>query len=103
MSEKVTFQKSEVRKKGKTDFAALENMSEEDLKKSISEDKDVAPLLTTQWFNSARVVRPGKTPVTLRIDNDVIDYFRANGRFYQTKINIILRKYMEMESFVEPS
>jgi uncharacterized protein (DUF4415 family) len=33
--------------------------------------------------------------VTLRIDNDVLDWFKSQGRGYQTQINSLLRAYME--------
>jgi uncharacterized protein (DUF4415 family) len=38
---------------------------------------------------------PRKRQLTLRIDNDVIDFFKEQGRGYQTKINQLLRAYME--------
>jgi uncharacterized protein (DUF4415 family) len=38
---------------------------------------------------------PRKAQLTLRIDNDVIDFFKEQGRGYQTKINQLLRAYME--------
>ena len=41
--------------------------------------------------------RPMKKPVTLRIDADVIAWFKKDGRRYQTRINQALRKVMEKE------
>src|SRR5580704_15508377 len=41
--------------------------------------------------------RPIKKPVTLRLDADVIAWFRKSGRGYQTRINRALRKLMEEE------
>jgi uncharacterized protein (DUF4415 family) len=39
---------------------------------------------------------PGaKQQITLRIDSDVLDFFRHTGRRYQTRINAVLRSYME--------
>jgi uncharacterized protein (DUF4415 family) len=38
---------------------------------------------------------PGKRQVTLRIDEDVLDWFKAGGKGYQTRINALLRAYME--------
>ena len=37
----------------------------------------------------------GKVQLTLRIDQDVVEWFRKRGRGYQTKINALLRAYME--------
>ena len=41
--------------------------------------------------------RPLKKPVTLRLDADVIAWFKKDGRRYQTRINEALRKVMEKE------
>jgi uncharacterized protein (DUF4415 family) len=41
--------------------------------------------------------RPLKKPVTLRLDADVIAWFKKDGRRYQTRINTALRKVMERE------
>ncbi len=41
--------------------------------------------------------RPLKKPVTLRLDADVIAWFKKDGRRYQTRINEALRKVMERE------
>jgi uncharacterized protein (DUF4415 family) len=47
------------------------------------------------------IVRRGLKPVarkaqlTLRIDSDVLDWFRRQGQGYQTKINALLRAYMD--------
>ena len=58
------------------------------------------PPLTAEQFAKA-VVRVGLKPVppkqqiTLRLDADVLDWFRARGTGYQTQINSLLRAYME--------
>lgn len=36
---------------------------------------------------------PRKRPVTLRLDADVVDWFKGLGRGYQTRINAVLRSY----------
>jgi uncharacterized protein (DUF4415 family) len=41
--------------------------------------------------------KPIKKPVTLRLDADVLAWFRRDGRRYQTRINAALRKVMERE------
>ena len=40
-------------------------------------------------------VAPKKTLLSLRIDSDVIEWFRAEGAGYQSRINALLRAYME--------
>lgn len=41
--------------------------------------------------------RPMKKPITVRIDADVLAWFKKDGRKYQTRINLALRKVMEKE------
>ena len=88
MSKKSTFQGSE------TDWARIDAMSDEDIDFS-----DIPRTTPEFWVNG--IVRKGLEPVvrkdqlTLRIDKDVIEFFKEQGRGYQTKINQLLRAYME--------
>ena len=50
-----------------------------------------------QTYKIADLYRPVKKPVTLRLDADVIAWFKKDGRRYQTRINAALRKVMERE------
>ena len=49
------------------------------------------------FWKNARVVMPGqgKTHTGLRIDTDVLEWFKTSGKGYQTRINAILRSYYE--------
>ena len=82
----------------KTDRARLRAMTDADIKKAIAEDPDAAPILDAEWFKRARLSMPpkGKTPVTLRLDNDLLKWLRSQDG-YQTRINSMLRKWMEAE------
>ena len=42
-----------------------------------------------------RFYRPAKRPVTIRLDEDIIDWLKSYGRGYQTKANLLLRHAME--------
>ena len=50
-----------------------------------------------EFWASARVVMPssGKTSVHLRLDSDVLEWFKAQGRGHLTHMNAVLRSYME--------
>jgi uncharacterized protein (DUF4415 family) len=53
------------------------------------------PELSSDFFARA-IIWPGpKKQITLRVDPDVLTFFRKQGRGYQTVINAVLRKYME--------
>ena len=52
--------------------------------------------LPDDFWQGARVVTPvTKQAISIRLDEDVIDWFRATGPKYQTRINAVLRSYVE--------
>ena len=54
------------------------------------------PELDKDFFKSATLVLPEpKTTVTIRLDQRVLEWFKAKGPGYQTRINALLRAYME--------
>ena len=59
---------------------------------------DIPELTAEAWLNARRpaLYKPVKQPVTLRLDADVIAWFKehAAGRGYQTEINRVLRRYV---------
>ncbi len=60
------------------------------------------PPLSDEWFEQAgnRAHVPVKQPVSLRLDQDIIDYFKRQGRRYQTRINAVLRACVERQERV---
>lgn len=49
------------------------------------------------FTEALKFYKPIKKPVTLRLDADVLAWFKREGRRYQTRINSALRKLMERE------
>ena len=47
------------------------------------------------WANTVIQAPKTKTPVTIRLDTDVLDWFKDQGKGYQTKINAVLKTYYE--------
>lgn len=79
------------------ELAWLAAMSDEDIDFS-----DIPALDEKFWANAVRgkFYRPVKKQVTLRLDADVIEWFKAKqggARGYQTAINAALRKLIESE------
>jgi uncharacterized protein (DUF4415 family) len=63
-----------------------------------SADAPEAESLDAEFWKSAQVVMPaGKTSVHLRLDNDVIEWFRAHGKGHLTRMNAVLRAYVEAQ------
>jgi uncharacterized protein (DUF4415 family) len=80
-----------------TDWARLDAMTDEEVERLASED--MAELgIDPDWTEHATVVFPRpKERVTVRLDPDVLDWLKAQGRGYQTRINAILRAYYEAQ------
>ena len=63
-----------------------------------SPDAPEAESLGVAFWSSARVVMPGgKTSVHLRLDSDVVEWFKASGKGHLTRMNAVLRAYIEAQ------
>ena len=69
-------------------------MSDEEVEANAADDPH-AILSDDDWKHLRVVEPPTKTLFSIRLDSDVLDWFRAQGRGYQTRINAVLRAYME--------
>ena len=86
---------------GKTDWEALERLTDEEIEAAIASDPDAAPILDEEWFRNAVLVQPGKIATSLRVDDDVIRWFRAQGKGWQTRMNSVLRAYAKAHGGVK--
>jgi uncharacterized protein (DUF4415 family) len=74
-------------------------MRDEEVEAAAASNPDAPPLDQAFW-QEARVVLPRpvrKKHTGLRIDEDVLAWFRANGPGYQTHMNAVLRAYVEAQ------
>ena len=55
------------------------------------------PELDDEWFKNAKVITPKTKPVSVKVDNDVVKWYQDHDSDYQTKINAILRAYMNKQ------
>jgi uncharacterized protein (DUF4415 family) len=94
--------RSSTSRKSQTDLKRVRKLAEVDLVR----DAD-APEWTPEMFARA-VVRQGLKPVpkkmllSLRIDADVVEWFRGQGAGYQSRMNALLRAYMEAHAGRQP-
>ena len=76
--------------RSKTNWTRIDSLSDRDI------DYSDIPELDKDFFRSATLVLPEpKTTVTIRLDQRVLEWFKAKGPGYQTRINALLRAYME--------
>ncbi len=76
--------------KSETDFKKLHSMTDEDI--DFTDCPEVTPEMFAKGF-----VRQGLKSIqtTIPVDQDVLEFFKSEGRGYQAKINQLLRAYME--------
>lgn len=76
-----------ISKKRREEIAALP-----DAEIDYSDIEELGP----EFWQQAKVVFPAaKKAVTIRIDGDVLDWFKNGGKGYQSRMNAVLRSYME--------
>ena len=86
--------KKHISHNSQTDWDRVDKLRDEDI------DFSDSPEVTPEMFAKA-VLRKGlkpvskKTQVTLRIDDDVLTWFKKQGKGYQTRINALLKAYKE--------
>ena len=85
-----------------TDWDALEEKTDEEIRKAVESDPD-AYFLDEDWFEAATFVDPSaeKERISIRLDKDILEFFRAEGRGYQSRINKVLREYMTVRKYSE--
>lgn len=67
------------------------------MKGKTRKDAPEGPSLGKDFWKDAKVVYPEspKEQVTVRLDADILEWFKAHGRGYQTRMNAVLRSYYE--------
>lgn len=79
--------------RGRADLARLRRTSETEIARTAP--PELAELPPEFWDSAVPVVPSPKTPISLRVDDDVLAWFRETGPRYQSRMNAVLRSYME--------
>ena len=89
-------------RESQTDWDALEEKTDEEIREAVEGDPD-AYFLDEDWFEAATFVDPSaeKERISIRLDKDILEFFRAGGRGYQSRINKVLREYMAVRRYKE--
>ena len=78
-----------------TDWARVNDFGDADIERMARADKDNPATSAADWADAVIGLPPLKTPVNAKFDVDVVDWFKAQGRGYQSRMNAVLRRYME--------
>ena len=78
-----------MKKLSKTNWQRIDRMKDKDI------DYSDIPELDQSFFDKAHMKLPTKKAITIRLDENVVEWFKHLGKGYQTKINKLLRSYVE--------
>ena len=79
--------------RSETDHALLKQLTPSQIEKMAVSDPDHPPLDDDFWKGVDHA--PRKEAISIKLDEDVLTFFRKQGRGYQTRINAVLRRYMQ--------
>ncbi len=87
-------------RKIKSDLERLRNTTDEEIEAQIKNDPDFSD--DWNWSEAVLVIPPKKQAISIRLDEDVLDYFKHEGAGYQRRINAVLRSYMTQKKAKKP-
>ena len=94
MSAKRTKQRSKTQpSRGRADLPRIRRMSEGQVERTSP--PELANLPEDFWADAEVVAIPAKEAISLRIDSDVLSWFREGGPRYQSRMNAVLRSYVK--------
>ena len=77
----------------RTDWAAIDALTEEELEASIDFEEEGYPI----WETAMAGIPGPKQQVTVRFDGDIVKWFKEQGPGCQTRMNAVLRSYVDAE------
>ena len=78
--------------RGRADLTRLRRMTEREIRSTSP--KELADLPDDFWDQATVVAPVPKQAISLRVDTDVLHWFKTQGPRYQSRINAVLRSYM---------
>jgi uncharacterized protein (DUF4415 family) len=89
------------RGESQTDWAKIDALSEAEIEtRSATEDAETN--IEWDWERAELVMPQVKAHINLRVDADVLHFFKQQGKGYQTHINAVLRSYMKAQQKKQP-
>ena len=82
------------RRPGETDWNAVDALTDEEIQAAVGDDADAVPI-DFDWSDAVLVLPPKKRAISIRVDEDVLDFFKTEGAGYQRRMNAVLRSYVQ--------
>jgi len=86
------------RRSGKTDWARVDALTDAEIEAAIESDPDWRDFKDIDWSDAVLVIPPKKKAISIRVDEDVLEFFKSEGEGYQRRINAVLRSYMQQKT-----
>lgn len=78
----------------RTDWRRVDAMTDSDIEAHMRDDDDWADLTDFDWSQADIVYPKPKQSISIRLDEDVVRFFKSSGKGYQTRMNAVLRQFM---------
>jgi len=93
----ITIVSREAPRKIRSDLDRLRKLTDAEIDASIANDPDWQEFKDIDWSKAVLVIPPKKKAISIRVDEDVLDYFKKEGAGYQRRMNAVLRSYMQQK------
>ncbi|MGY4258049.1 uncharacterized protein (DUF4415 family) [Bradyrhizobium sp. USDA 4516] len=84
------------RRSGKSDWARIDALTDAEIETTMENDTDWQDFKDIDWSDAVLVAK--KKAISIRVDVDVLDFFKSEGEGYQRRINAVLRSYMQQKT-----
>ena len=85
------------RRHSKTDWAAVDALTDAEIEAAVRRDPDAVPL-DFDWNEAVLILPQKKKAISIRVDEDVLAFFKQGGEGYQKRINAVLRSFMQQKT-----
>ncbi|HXQ82454.1 MAG TPA: BrnA antitoxin family protein [Xanthobacteraceae bacterium] len=85
------------RSRSRTDWDYLDRVTDAEIEAAMAKDPAWADFKDVDWSEAVLVIPPKKKAISIRVDEDVLDYFKKEGAGYQRRMNAVLRSYMQQK------
>jgi uncharacterized protein (DUF4415 family) len=92
--ENITVISRDDRRRGKTDWEKVDKLTDAEIEAATARDPEWADFKDIDWSEAVLVIPPKKKAISIRIDEDVLDFFKTQGSGYQRRMNAVLRSYV---------
>ena len=80
-----------------TDWDYLDSVTDEEIEEAVRSDPDAMLLDDDFWKNAKLVMPKSKKAISFRVDQEVLDWFKQQGRGYQTRMNAVLYAFVKAQ------